>query len=182
MIFTRHAAIAIVDSLLKEALEKIAKEAGHLLNCSTRSTLSSRDIQTAVRLVLPAELAKHAIAEGVRAVMKYASGESKGSKSTRAGLTFSVPLIKRMLLGIVPGRIGATAPVYLTAVMEYLCAEVLELAGTASKDMKTKHLMPRHVLLALRGDEELDGFWPGTVASGGVIPHIHMGLIRKAET
>jgi len=81
-----------------------------------------------------------------------------------------------------PGyRIGKGAPVYLTAVLEYLTAEILELSGNASKDLKVKRITPRHVLLAVRGDEELDRLIPGTISGGGVIPRIHRSLVRKSS-
>lgn len=63
---------------------------------------------------------------------------------------------------------------YLSAVLEYLAAEVLELAGNAAKDNKKNRINPRHILLAIRNDDELNKLMANTtIADGGVLPSIH---------
>jgi histone H2A len=112
-------------------------------------------------------------------------GEKKNtSSSSKSGLQFPVGRIGRFLKkGRYAPRIGAGAPVYLASVLEYLTAEILELAGNAAADNKRSRILPRHIQLAVRNDEELNRLFSGvTIAQGGVLPNIHSVLLPKKST
>ena len=68
-------AMGIMNSFVNDVFERIAGEASRLAHYNKRSTISSREIQTAVRLLLPGELSKHAVSEGTKAVTKYTSSK-----------------------------------------------------------------------------------------------------------
>jgi len=107
--------------------------------------------------------------------------EKSRTKSFRSGLSFPVGRIHRVLKERNPGfRVAGGAAVYLAAVLEYLTAEVLELAGNAAKDNKKSRIIPRHIQLAIRNDQELNKLLGGvTIAAGGVLPNIHSMLLPK---
>merc|ERR1711981_821805 len=113
-------------------------------------------------------------------------GKSSGravSRAAKAGLQFPVGRIARYLKkGRYAERVGAGAPVYAAAVLEYLAAEVLELAGNAAKDNKKNRIVPRHIQLAVRNDEELNKLLGRTtIAAGGVLPNINVFLLPKKK-
>jgi histone H2A len=109
--------------------------------------------------------------------------QSSQSGSSRAGLQFPVGRVRRLLRkGRYSARVGDSAAVYLAGVLEYLCAEVLELSGNAAKDLKKKRITPRHLSLAVQGDEEISNLLGrAIIASGGVIPHIHKELVNRSK-
>ena len=128
-------------------------------------------------------------AGAVAKAKKYVVGRKLGggprkkavARSVKAGLQFPVGRIGRFLKkGRYAQRVGMGAPVYLASVLEYLAAELLELAGNAAKDNKKSRIIPRHLLLAIRNDQELGKLLAGvTIAHGGVIPNINSVLLPK---
>ncbi|XP_040316317.1 histone H2A type 1-E-like [Herpailurus yagouaroundi] len=96
------------------------------------------------------------------------------TRSSRAGLQFPVGRVHRLLRkGNYAERVGAGSPVYLAA-------EILELAGNAARDNKKTRIIPRHLQLAIRNDEELNKLLGRvTIAQGGVLPNIQAVLLPK---
>ena len=132
---------------------------------------------------------QHRFKTKTKANIMSGKGKGKGGRgdkksttaSAKAGLQFPVGRIGRYLRqGKYATRMGAGAPVYLAAVLEYLCAEILELAGNAARDNKKSRIVPRHITLAVKNDEELNKLLGNvTISSGGVLPNIHAVLLPK---
>jgi len=103
------------------------------------------------------------------------------SASTRAGLQFPVGRMHRKLRNSVKvNRVSPDAAVYLATVLEYCTADIMELAGNAARDNGKLRITPRHILLAVRNDEELNNLVAGaSIAEGGTLPHIHAVLLPK---
>ena len=137
----------ILHSFVSDMYERIVREAVNLCEINYKRTLSAREVQTAVLLQLPGELKKHAISEGGKAVNKYHATlhditdkkdempkkkKNRKSQSERAGVAFPVGRIARYIKeDCFSYRIGGGGPVYLAGVLEYLCAELVELSGNA---------------------------------------------------
>ncbi|XP_073724545.1 uncharacterized protein [Misgurnus anguillicaudatus] len=141
-------------------------------------------------VLLPKKTEKPAKAKKQQILQSKMSGRGKTggkarakakTRSSRAGLQFPVGRVHRLLRkGNYGERVGAGAPVYLAAVLEYLTAEILELAGNAARDNKKTRIIPRHLQLAVRNDEELNKLLGRvTIAQGGVLPNIQAVLLPK---
>jgi len=182
--------VVAFDSMIRIVMRKLM-HAVNILKLGTRSkTISSRDIQSAVRLVFPGEIAKHAVSEGTKAVTKYnASKEHKKekkkdkygntirtmpvSKTFRSGLVLPVTRVEHIMMEFsVIERKSSTAAIYLAAVLEYIVAEILELSGNATRDYKRARIKPRFITLAINGDEELSKLFHNSIFSGGVTPNM----------
>ena len=192
-------ALSAMNNLVRINIEKIMIGVNQLMLRTGKKTIGSREIQSATRLALPGELAKHGVNEGTKAVTKYTitksdrfgkKASSPGklapiSRNAMAGLQFPVTRIQNLMMGLsTVSRKTDTAAVYLAAVCEYLTAEVLELSGNAARDNKRVRITPRHIMLAVRNDTELDRLYRNAVFAGGITPHISSAILpeKKVKT
>jgi len=182
-----NAVIFYVGRIIADKAEYVARQNGKM-------SVSSREIQTAVRLVLPNKLALHAVSEGTKAVTKYnSSHESGDTKAQRAGLQLPPSRAERYFrseskdqkfLGESKMRVGSGAPVYLAAVLEYLGAEILDLAGNAARDSNRQRIIPRHLMLVTKNDEELSKLMDQnkiSLTAVGVLPNINAALLPEKK-
>ena len=200
-------ALAEINRLILVILFEIIRVADAINRSfnNPKVTFGTRTLTGAIQLALPGELSKHAISEGVKAVTKYNSSvasdkedrESKPKKSFRdaragpkktkafrSGLQFSPARVKDDMRERMSSfkQIEAGTPVYLAAVLEYLAAEILELAGNAARDHHKVRIRARDIYLAIYNDEELHKLTSTMIVPGGVIPNIHQCLLPKPKT
>lgn len=149
-------------------------------------TLSSHEIQTAVRLILPGELAKHAVSEGTKAVTKFVWSREPSSKSRKglatysrqAGLVFPVALVRSLVSTSCGRQLSTSAAVYLTAVLEYMTAEVIELSGNVAMEDSAATMTNKHIALGISSDCELEKIFDGHVIGGGIKSEIDSSVSK----
>jgi len=109
-------------------------------------------------------------------------GAGKGAKlrSTRAGLTFPISRVSRLMrAGKFASRYRKNTGIFLAGVLEYLTAELVDLAANAAKDIGKKRITPRAINLAIRGDVDFNALLSeALVSQGGVLPRINKVLIK----
>lgn len=158
-------------------LKALASEASKIVTSQKKVTITALTIQTAVRLITPGELAKHAVAEGTKAITKFGSEKKAGSLALKAGLVFPPSRCRKFLTQSETRgyRTGSHAGVYMAAVVEYLCAEILELAGNSARDRKQITISMKDLTLAIFNDVELSDLMKHLkvkLFNGGMLSHM----------
>ncbi len=189
-----HVEPQLVSSAWQRVRQRLAdsQQVPHVSLAEVAAAMSPADLVAAVLLHIPGELAKHGIAKGMKAVtkfhqapqMEYETAKAKTTHSSRAGLVFCVQRSARQLWqqtgahGDGPSDSMFSAAVFLAAVNEYMCAEILALSGNAAHDNKKRNISPRHICLAIRNDAELDRQFKDFAILGGVgVPVVKLATL-----
>ena len=101
------------------------------------------------------------------------------TKSAKAGLQW--PTRKTAAKKATGMKVSTKACIMAAAANEYICAEIMELCGNACKDNKKNTMKPRHLMLAIKNDEELTKLITGTIPQGGAMPFLHPALAKKSK-
>ncbi len=179
-------AARVQNDMLNHLGKKIAWQAAEMtssaINGQERKTIKAKDVERGVMFSLPGEIAKHAVSEGNKALAKYskATGTESGSTTTaiKSGLQFSPSRCGRFF-NLYKKRVGMGAKVYLAAVLEYISSEISELAGNIARDHKKVQITPRHIMMAVRNDVEINEAFDGHFSQSGVIEHVNAALTKK---
>lgn len=185
--------ISQLNQIINVIAENIVDNSINLCKSINHITISCIEIQCSVRILLPSELAKHAISNATKAVTKYnssigssddtstVSDKPRKRREKRAGLKFPVARCAKLIKDINRGmRVGQGAPVYLAAILEYLMTKILELSGNICTDYNRKCITPRHVFIAISSDPELSTLFNSMkiyLLDSGVMPYIYKKLL-----
>lgn len=169
--------IIVLNDIINSLMDKMHSAMHSVMDANKQRTLMERTVAAAVKITLPGELMKHARHEAeskLTAFENNAAGNAETPKSQTARATLLMPVsrVENMLVKLHFTRISPKATVYTAAVLEYILAEILSLAADAAMQSKQLRISPRHILLAIRRDEELSSLFKNDMfAMGGVVPN-----------
>ena len=180
-------ALADTNVMLHLLMENLLDRACELTHKSHAKTLTGRSVESACKIVLPGELKKHAMHEGLKAVVKFESSTSiitdeRKRIEKRAGMNFSVSRVDHLTRVHCPElKISEKAMVYLTAVLEYMCAEIMELSGNVARGFKKQRVTPHHISYAIQQDEEISALFDTVTLNGSVLPNIPFRILHHKK-
>lgn len=153
-------AIDQLDQYIKVLASTLAESARLSTISVGKKTVGSLEIDLATKLLLPGELAMHGVSELTKAIVNFNSGQEERApkrREERAKLQFSVSFAEKYIreFGASDLNMGAGAPIALAAVLEYITAEILELAGNIARDNRKVTIVTRDIYIAIRSDSEL---------------------------
>lgn len=161
-------ALEATNSLLIGFLRRLSFTALALVEHTGKTTVGPNEVQASVNILLDGlDIAKHAIQELSKAVTRVTSNPGR-KEQVGSGLQMSLARIENHIRRILPSgyRVSGGTRTAATAVVEYLCAEIMELAGNQATDAKRITVMPEDIARAIMADKELSHIFSGVLVSG----------------
>ena len=173
-----------LNSFLCIFLKKIAFTVSELTSLAKKKTISNKEIENVLKIILFGELLNCCIKEGRKASEMYLSQDNiKGSRQNRANIIFSPSIVEKFLRNS-KLMVSNRSPIYLAAVLEFITYEILDISIGICKQHKRIRLTIRDLELAVRNDIELNVLFKKLNISflgGGVVPFIHSSLLNKKK-
>jgi histone H2A len=173
-----------LNSFLCFFIKTIASTINDLTIIAKKKTISTKEVENSLNIILMGELRNLCINEGKKACDSFSSHDNKGSKQTRANIVFPPSMIEKFLrnFGYSKIMVANLAPVYLAAVLEFITYEILDISVNYCNQGKHVRITVRDMELAVRNDVELHALFKKLNISflgGGVVPFIHSSLLVK---
>ena len=147
------------NKLIHKLLDELFREITIIMG--KKKTISAKEVEKAVQLLI---ISRHGLSEGYKALSKYKAAEQgregkklgRENQSALAGLTFPIPRVTKKIRQAFPkNRVGKYSSIFLTAVLEYITAEILEVAGNISLDESKKRITTDYIKKGINNDKEL---------------------------
>lgn len=195
--FFLNTCVVDLTNLINVLIKKNKRRRSRSVYSKNNHIITVKDLTSAVKILLPSELSKHAIYEGNKAVKKLEAEKKevlpqpprlwprpkigKKRKEIKSGLVFPIAKVEKLIRENTKQKLSSGVSVFMTAVIEYLCAEILELSGNVSRDLRTIRITPRNIFFAVDTDDELSKLLEKLKFkfTGGVMPHIHSALFYQ---
>ena len=170
-------ALLLLNNMIIRLGKTIIIASNHIVNSANKKLISTKDIKTTIRIVFKEDLAQHAISEGVKSVIKYNYNRKdkkgkkiKTSREKDANLVFKISTTQSLFSKNIKkiNSVYYDAIVYVTAVLEYIAAELLELSGNSAKSQLHNRITPRDIFNAISNDDELGQLFNGYILGTGV--------------
>ena len=179
-----------LNSILCYIIKHISILTVKLTMAGKKKTISLKEIENSLILVLSGKLLENSLKEGQKSCSNISNNENNNINSSRqnkAGIIFPPSLVEKFLrdFGSSNVMIGNLSPIFLASVLEYICFEILDLSVNYCKENKHIRIIVRDLELSVRNDYELNNLFVKLNISflgGGVLPYIHSSLLNKTKT
>ena len=179
-----------LNSILCYIIKHISILTIKLTMAAKKKTISLKEIENSLILVLSGKLLENSLKEGQKSCSNISNNENNNINSSRqnkAGIIFPPSLVEKFLrdFGSSNVMIGNLSPIFLASVLEYICFEILDLSVNYCKENKHIRITIRDLELSVRNDYELNNLFVKLNISflgGGVLPYIHSSLLNKTKT
>ena len=170
----REISTKIINSMIFNLAERLIKMSISIAKYRNIKDITPDEFKTAATIIIPGAMLKHALSDANNRISSYTKNKNpKLSRERRALLLFSLSTTEHLLRDNNVKKIDVYTSICLTAMLEYIAAEILELSGNIVLKKKCIQIKPEHVMLAIRNDDELNDLFDGLILGTGVIKKVN---------